>query len=150
MSPALKISERTRRRALALGETGVTWLAGLDELVRDVAAEWGLSIDHVVAGGTESFAATVRTADGQDAVLKIAIPGLDPTAGELRTLLMAQGRGYATVLRHDAVGRDATRAAGPPARPARPSNRRADRGDLHHAYGGLDSASGRSTVYDRR
>jgi streptomycin 6-kinase len=37
-------------------------------------------------------------------VLKIAIPGLDPTASELRTLLAARGRGYASVFRHDAAG----------------------------------------------
>src|SRR5262249_43390833 len=54
-------------------------------------------------GGTESLVVEARTADGRDAVLKIAIPGLDPTAGELRTLLAAQGRGYAKVFRHDAA-----------------------------------------------
>ena len=45
--------------------------------------------------------AKTRTAQGQDAVLKIAIPGLDPTGRQLRTLLAARGRGYARVLRHD-------------------------------------------------
>jgi hypothetical protein len=47
--------------------------------------------------------AKTRTAQGQDAVLKIAIPGLDPTPSELRTLLAARGRGYAKVFRHDAA-----------------------------------------------
>jgi streptomycin 6-kinase len=100
---ALQIPDRVRRRAVALGEAGVAWLAGLDGLVRDLAAEWHLSIDQTLSGGTESFVAKTRTAAGQNAVLKIAIPGLDPTASELRTLLAAQGRGYARVFRHDAA-----------------------------------------------
>lgn len=41
------------------------------------------------------------TAEGLDGALKIAIPGLDPAASELRMLLAAQGRGYVRVLRHD-------------------------------------------------
>jgi streptomycin 6-kinase len=88
---------------MALGGAGAAWLAGLDDLVRDLAGEWHLSIEQVVPGGTESCVANVRTADGQDAALKIAILGLDPTASELRTLIAAQGRGYARVLRHDAA-----------------------------------------------
>ena len=98
----LQIPDRVRRRAVALGEAGVAWLAGLDGLVRDLATEWHLAIDQALPGGTESFVAKVRMAEGQDAVLKLAIPGLDPTASELRTLLAAQGRGYAKVFRHDA------------------------------------------------
>lgn len=35
--------------------------------------------------------------------MKLAIPGLDPAARELRTLLIARGRGYARVYRHDAA-----------------------------------------------
>jgi streptomycin 6-kinase len=42
-------------------------------------------------------------ANGQDAVLKIAIPGLDLAGGELRTLLATQGQGYARVFQHDAA-----------------------------------------------
>src|SRR5882672_526534 len=100
---ALQIPDRVRRRAVAIGEAGVAWLAGLDALVRDLATEWHLSIDQTLPGGTESFVAKTRTTEGQDAVLKIAIPGLDPTASELRTLLAARGRGYARVFRHDAA-----------------------------------------------
>jgi streptomycin 6-kinase len=100
---ALQVPERVRRRALAVGEAGVAWLAGLDDLVCDLASEWRLSIGRTLSGGTEAFVAEASTAEGRDAVLKIAIPGLDPTAGELRTLLAAQGRGYAEVFRHDAA-----------------------------------------------
>jgi streptomycin 6-kinase len=103
MKAALQVPERVRRKALAVGEAGVAWLARLDDLVGHLATEWRLSIDRPLSGGTEAFVAEARTAEGRDAVLKIAIPGLDPTAGELRTLLAAQGRGYAQVLRHDAA-----------------------------------------------
>ena len=100
---ALEIPDRVRRRAATLGDAGVAWLAGLDGLVQDLAAEWRLSVGQALSGGTESFVAKATTAEGQDAVLKIAIPGLDPTASELRTLLAARGRGYARVFRHDAA-----------------------------------------------
>jgi streptomycin 6-kinase len=100
---AMLIPERARRRALATGETGAVWLESLDNLVRDLAEEWHLSIGQAIAGGTESFVTNARSADGQDFVLKIAIPGLDPAGGELRTLLAAQGQGYAGVFRHDAA-----------------------------------------------
>jgi streptomycin 6-kinase len=100
---ALQVPDRVRRKATALGKAGVAWLAGLDDLVSDLAAEWDLSIGGTLSGGTEAFVAEARTAEGQDAVLKIAIPGLDPTASELRTLIAAEGRGYALVFRHDAA-----------------------------------------------
>src|SRR5260370_1266933 len=99
----MQIPDRVRRKALAVGEAGVAWLAGLDGLVGDLATEWQLSIGRTLSGGTEAVVAETTTAEGEDAVLKIAIPGLDPTASELRTLLAAQGRGYAAVFRHDAA-----------------------------------------------
>jgi len=98
----LQVPDRVRRKALALGEAGVAWLAGLDDLVRDLAAAWHLTIEQPLAGGTESFVATATTEDGEGAVLKIVPPGVDPAESEVRTLLAAQGRGYARVLRHDA------------------------------------------------
>src|SRR5215475_13344365 len=100
---AVEVPDRVRRKALTLGAAGVAWLAGLDDLVSDLAAEWGLSIGQALSGGTESFVAEARTVDGQGAVLKIALPGLDPTHGELHTLLAARGRGYAKIFRHDAA-----------------------------------------------
>jgi streptomycin 6-kinase len=102
-SAALHIPDRVRRKALAAGEAGSAWLAGLHDLVGDLATEWHLSIDQTLPGGTESLVMNARTAEGRNAVLKISIPGLDPTAGELCTLLAAAGRGYANIFRHDAA-----------------------------------------------
>jgi streptomycin 6-kinase len=98
---ALQIPDRVRRRALSLGAAGVAWLEGLDDLLRDIATEWRLSIEQILPGGTESLVVNVTTEEGQDAVLKVAIPGLDPTARQLRTLIAARGRGYVGVIRHD-------------------------------------------------
>jgi streptomycin 6-kinase len=100
---ALELPDLVRRKAVARGEAGEAWLTGLDDLVRALATEWGVSIGRTLSGGTEALVAQAWTADGRNAVLKIAIPGLDPGASELRTLLAAQGRGYVEVFRHDAA-----------------------------------------------
>jgi streptomycin 6-kinase len=98
---SLQIPDVVRRRAIARGDEGIQWLARLGRIVADLADEWELSIGRAFSGGSEAIIVQARTAGGQDAVLKVAIPGLDPTASELRTLLAANGRGYAGVLRHD-------------------------------------------------
>jgi streptomycin 6-kinase len=51
--------------------------------------------------------AEARTSEGLRSVLKLAIPGLDPTFGELRTLLAAQGRGYGCLLNELGLSIDA-------------------------------------------
>ncbi len=94
MDTALQVPDKVRRKALAVGETGLDWLARLDGLVCDLASDWGLSVGRTLPGGTEALVVEVMTAEGLDDALKIAIPGLDPAASELRTLLAAQGRGY--------------------------------------------------------
>jgi streptomycin 6-kinase len=99
--PMIEAGDEVRRRALSHGAEGAAWLAGLEGLVRDLAADWQLSIDRSLAGGTASLVLAARTGDGRDAVLKLAVPGLDPTASQLRVLLAARGRGYPAVLRHD-------------------------------------------------
>jgi len=98
----LEIPEKVRRTALARDEDGQAWLARLGRLVAELEREWGLSIGHAFSTGTEAFVAEAVTAEGQQAVLKIAITGIDPSCRELRTLLAANGRGYVQVLRHDA------------------------------------------------
>jgi streptomycin 6-kinase len=101
--PAVHIPERVRIRALAHGAQGRAWLEGLGEVVAELAAQWALSVGPAMEGGTEALVAPARLADGREAVLKIGMPWLDPSAGERRVLLAAKGRGYAAVLRHDAA-----------------------------------------------
>jgi streptomycin 6-kinase len=111
----IQVPDQVRRKALALGEAGAAWLAGLGGLVRDLAAEWDLRIGRTLTGGTEALVVEATTAEDQDAVVKIALPGLDATAAELRVLLAARGRGYARVFRHDvARGAMLLERLGPP------------------------------------
>ncbi|HTF33323.1 MAG TPA: hypothetical protein VK714_06420, partial [Myxococcota bacterium] len=72
------IPDKVRRTALAHGEGGLAWLAGLGRLVAELEREWDLSIGRTFSTGTEAFVAEAVSADGRQAVLKIAIPGLDP------------------------------------------------------------------------
>lgn len=96
-----EIPEPVRLKALANGAAGEAWLAGLPGVVEGLASEWGLGLGRVLTGGTDALVAEVELADGQEAVLKVAGPGRDPTVRELDALLAARGRGYAEVYRHD-------------------------------------------------
>ncbi|MGW0229296.1 aminoglycoside phosphotransferase family protein [Actinopolymorpha singaporensis] len=96
----IQLQDVVRRKAAALGPEGEAWLAGLPDLVDDLAREWSITVGPPVSGGTASYVARVRTADGQDAVLKIAVPQLD-FGGQVRALVDADGHGYVRVLTHD-------------------------------------------------
>nr|WP_202889620.1 aminoglycoside phosphotransferase family protein [Actinopolymorpha rutila] len=89
-----------RRKAAHLGRRGEEWLAGLPALVDDLADRWSITVGPPLSGGTASYVARARTADGQDAVLKIAIPEYD-MSGQVRTLADADGNGYVRLLAHD-------------------------------------------------
>ena len=85
------------RRAAALGAPGAAWLAALPELVEELQDRWALTVEDELDGGTSSWVARVRSADGTRAVLKVALP--DATSErEVTVLLAADGRGYARVL----------------------------------------------------
>lgn len=99
----IRLPAPAERRALAGGEAGRAWLAGLEARVRDLLAAWRLTFGAPLEGGTEAFIAAVTTADGRPAVLKVAPPG-DAFAAEVGTLLAASGRGYAEVYAHDLPG----------------------------------------------
>jgi streptomycin 6-kinase len=98
---ALEIPEPVRLKALSIGRAGEAWLAGLAGVVADLEAGWDLSIGRTLSGGTEAFVAEVTMADGRKAVLKVSLPGRDPSTSELSTLLAGRGRGYAEVYGHD-------------------------------------------------
>ena len=99
------VSENVRRRAGLLGEAGAAWLAQVDDLAGDLAREWDLSLGNSLQGGTEALVLEATLADGRSAVLKLMLPGIDRHGGELATLRLAGGRGYAEVYRHDAARR---------------------------------------------
>jgi streptomycin 6-kinase len=96
-----EVPEKVRRNALAKGEAGEAWLAGLSGLVAAYERRWEIRVADACLGGTEGFVAAAKTKDGQDAVLKIVMTGADPGRQELRTLRAAGGKGYAKLLRAD-------------------------------------------------
>lgn len=107
-----------RQRVARLGPPGAAWLTGLDGLVTDLERQWSIRVGPPLRGGSASYVARARTADGRDAVLELAPP--DPelhTAGQVRTLAAAQGSGYAVLLAHDLErGALLLEALGPPMR----------------------------------
>ncbi len=89
----------------ALGLTGQRWLAGLPKLVASLEADWAVTCGTVLAGGNAAYVAEAVTADGQRAVLKIALPpgidGFAPFEQELHALQDAGGDPYARLICHD-------------------------------------------------
>lgn len=99
---AQHLPQVARRRAESLGEPGLAWIAGLDDLVGALADEWGFSVMRYLAGGTAALVAEVAGPGGAPMVLKLSVPGLDPNDSQARVLALGQGRGYAALYQRDA------------------------------------------------
>lgn len=98
-----------RQKVEALGEEGSRWLAGLGDLIDELEQAWQVSVVGTsITGGSESYVAQVRASDGSQAILKIVIPestGNTVLANEITALTLANGRGYARLLRSDLARR---------------------------------------------
>jgi streptomycin 6-kinase len=97
----LNIPDKVRRTALSFGAGGEAWLSSLPDQIERIARDWSLTLGEASGGGTEAYVVFVKTREGEDAVLKLTIAGIDPTRQELRTLRAANGRGYVKLLRAD-------------------------------------------------
>lgn len=97
-APALSLLQR---KAARLGRRGARWLAALPHLIAHLERDWSITVGAPLAGGSASFVARARTAEGRDAVLKLMLPE-QGFAGQLRALERAEGRGYAELLAYDA------------------------------------------------
>ncbi len=97
----LEIPDKLRRNAALMGEAGQTWLADLPQQLAELERRWRISVGQPFGRGSEAFVAEVRTDNGQDAVVKIVVPGIDPQRQELRILRAADGVGYARLIRGD-------------------------------------------------
>ncbi len=96
----VRLQPLTRARVASLGEPGRAWQAGLPAVLAALAAQWSLTLGRPVPGGSSSYVVAARTADGADAVLKVAVP--DPAfPAQAATLDRAAGRGYARLLAAD-------------------------------------------------
>lgn len=99
----MTVPEAVLRRARLLGPAGERWLRRLPEQIAELCATWRLTAGKVLGGGSESCVVDVTTDANERAVLKIPIGGTEQTRFEARTLLAANGKGYAKALRYDAA-----------------------------------------------
>jgi streptomycin 6-kinase len=98
--PEVVLPPVVREKAAQLGDAGAAWLSGLPALIDDLERRWSVTIGEPLNGGTASYVARARTADGRDAVVKLSVP--DPAfTRQIRTLAAARGRGYVRLLAHD-------------------------------------------------
>lgn len=94
------VQPQVRAYAESLGEFGRLWLDSLPAVVELQCQEWGLQRGEALSSGSRSYVCRVTTADGQRAVLKVALPEAI-LERQIATLVAAQGRGYVQVLAHD-------------------------------------------------
>ena len=81
------------RSAFSTWRRGEQWLAELPGVIAQLERAWPISVGQALAGGTGWFVAPARTAEGGDAILKIATPrGASPTSCACSNT--AQGYGY--------------------------------------------------------
>ena len=98
---AVDVPEAVRQKAMVRGAEGRRWLDRLDGLIREVERDWGVTVGPALHGGSESYVAAARTRNGDEAVVKLEMPPYASIASEVRTLIAADGRGYARLLEHD-------------------------------------------------
>jgi streptomycin 6-kinase len=96
----LPVQGLVRQRLTHLGSRGEQWLAELPDLIAHLEREWAITVGRPLAGGSASYVVRARTAQGQDAVLKIAIPGLH-FAHRVEVIARAEGRGYVRLRAYD-------------------------------------------------
>jgi streptomycin 6-kinase len=100
-----EVPVEVRRKAMAQGSRGAQWLESLDANVHELERDWEIRVGSALRGGSDSYVAEATMNDGSKAILKLALPG-NGAAHQIETLLLADGRGYVRLHRHD-VGRQA-------------------------------------------
>jgi streptomycin 6-kinase len=101
---AMTLPAPVRQKVALLGTTGTKWLADLDNLIEQLEQEWQITVGTALPGGTEAYVAQAITSDGATAILKLVIPpgdGNTVLAHEITALTLADGHGYARLLRSD-------------------------------------------------
>ncbi|HLL69766.1 MAG TPA: aminoglycoside phosphotransferase family protein [Micromonosporaceae bacterium] len=96
----IEINSLVRERARQLGPPGEHWVAALPGLLAEMEQRWSITTGPPLSGGSAAYVAPARMADGRDAVLKLVVPDPDLT-GQVRTMVEADGRGYARVYASD-------------------------------------------------
>jgi streptomycin 6-kinase len=83
-----------------MGEPGRAWIAALPELLAGLEQQWSITLGRAIPGGSDSYVAKVRLADGSAAVIKVTIAEVG-WADQVATLERAEGRGYVRLLAVD-------------------------------------------------
>lgn len=97
---SFRLQPLTRHRVAAMGAAGDQWTAALPGLVAALERDWSITVQRGLPGGSASYVARARQADGSPAVIKVAL--LDEGwPAQVATLERADGRGYVRLLRSD-------------------------------------------------
>ena len=83
-----------------MGAEGTAWRPALPEVLAALEHDWSITIGRGLPGGSASFVARARRADGSSAVVKVAVSG-EGWPEQVATLERAAGRGYVRLLRSD-------------------------------------------------
>lgn len=85
------------------GAKGEKWLADLPEIIREISAEWSLTIDKTFPNLSFNYVASCVDKMGEKYVLKIGVPETDsPVLSEKRALEAFGGKGAVKLLKFDA------------------------------------------------
>lgn len=99
------VPEPVRHKAISLGVEGLKWLNSLGQLIRQMEKQWQLVvIGECLEGGSEAYVTRAKTADGLEVVLKLGMPemsGNSDLKSEIQALSLADGHGYARLLKYD-------------------------------------------------
>ncbi len=97
---SIRLQPLTRHRVAAMGAEGTAWASALPELLAALERDWSITVGRGLPGGSASFVARARRANGSSAVVKVAVSG-EGWLEQVATLERAAGRGYVRLLRSD-------------------------------------------------
>lgn len=90
-------------RAKSAGVVGEEWLKNLDGIISELEADWNITVERTISGGTHAFVAYAGDQDGEKYVLKIDMP--ENLGGEFQNSIalmkLADGHGYPKVFAYD-------------------------------------------------
>jgi streptomycin 6-kinase len=99
-----RVNEVCERKLAELGVEGARWYDALDDVVAELEQRWSITVGDGIGGGSHGFVAAATRANGEQAVLKIALPDMRGAAKSLdmlRVLEAGQGHGYVAVFAYD-------------------------------------------------
>lgn len=106
---AVKVSDFVRQKAMSLGDEGTKWLNSLRDIISGLEHQWNfVAVGECLDGGSEAYVTKAKTNDGLDVVVKIGMPQMEGNSNlvnEIQCLSIADGQGYARLLKYDMTWR---------------------------------------------